>query len=643
MKKVYVFYIILSVVGLVLSYKLYYIQIVEEKYKLKGDHTSIQAIKQYPNRGYIYDRNNRLIVSNQALYNLTVVPSQIGSFDTLLLCSIVNSSKEEIKKSLEKINTQRPQYKESLFKKELNRQEIAYFREVSYRFPGFYVERKTIREYPVPSAPHAFGYIGEVSKQFLKENKKYSLGEYVGTAGIEKSYEHYLKGKRGVQFYRKDVLNTLVGSYKNGKFDTLPEAGKDLMATLDIELQEYGERLMKNKRGGIVAIEPKTGELLSLISAPNYDPNDLVGKKRNKNYVRLLNDTLSNPLFDRSLMGAYPPGSTFKIITGLIGKELGVITDSTRFTCRGGFRAGRKLLKCHCRTHWPIDLYTAIYKSCNNYFSNVYIKILTQPGNTLYSNQNTWAEYVRSFGLGNYLDNDLPVGNSGLVPKGDLYDRWYGKDKWNSITIISNAIGQGELLTTPIQLANVTAIIANKGWYYTPHIIKKIGGEKIKSKQFLKKKYSKVHPKHFQKFIDAMHEVTLHGTARNAKIPGIEMCAKTGTAENAHGQDHSIVIAFAPKDNPKIALSVFIENGYWGSRWAAPIASLMIEKYLNDSISGSKRKKIEETMMQGSIMDQYKKQFLKRIDKYGWEYIKDNKSKDSLLISDGTKEFLVKY
>ena len=643
MKKIYIFYIILSVVGIILISKLYYIQVIQEKYKLKGDHTSIQAIKQYPNRGYIYDRNNRLIVSNQALYNLTVIPSQIGSFDTLILSSILNSSNEEIKKLLEKIKKETPQYKESLFKKELNRQEIAYFREVSYQFPGFYVERKTIREYPFPSAPHALGYIGEVSKQFLKKHEEYSLGEYVGIVGIEKSYEHDLKGKRGVQFYQKDVLNTLTGPYKNGKFDTLPEAGKDLMTTLDIELQQYGEQLMRNKRGGIVAIEPKTGELLALISTPNYNPNDLVGKKRNKNYARLLNDTLSKPLFDRSLMGAYPPGSPFKIITGLIGRELGVIKDSTRFTCRGGFKVGKKLLKCHCGTYWPIGLHTAIYKSCNNYFSRVYLKILARSKSSFYDNQNIWAEYVESFGLGNYLNNDLPIGNSGLVPKGDLYNRWYGKDQWNPITIISNAIGQGELLTTPIQLANVSAIIANKGWYYTPHIIKRIDGEKIKNEQFTKKKYSKVHPKYFQEVIDAMHDVTQYGTAKNARIPGIEMCSKTGTVENPHGQDHSVFIAFAPKDDPKIALSVFVENGYWGSRWAAPIASLMIEKYLNDSISGPKRRRLEKRMIEGSIMDEYKKQFLKNIDKYGWKYIKENQSKDSLLISDGRKEFLVRY
>ena len=308
---------------------------------------------------------------------------------------------------------------------------------------------------------------------------------------------------------------------------------------------------MKNKRGGIVAIEPKTGELLALISAPSYNPNDLVGKKRNRNYAHLLNDTVSKPLLDRSLMGIYPPGSTFKIITGLIALQLGVITDSTRFTCRGGFRVGKRFIKCHCGTYWPIDLHTAIYRSCNNYFAHVYWRILTNLEGSFYDNQNTWAKYVESFGLGNYLNNDLPIGTPGLVPKGDIYDRWYGKGGWNPITIISNAIGQGEILTTPIQLANISAIIANKGWYYTPHIVKKIGEEEIEKEQFTKKKYSKINPKYFIKIIDAMHDVTRYGTSRNSKIPGIEMCAKTATAENSHGKDHSIFHCLCPERGTK--------------------------------------------------------------------------------------------
>jgi penicillin-binding protein 2 len=397
-------------------------------------------------------------------------------------------------------------------------------------------------------------------------------------------------------------------------YDTLPIPGKDITLTLDGDLQMYAEQLMVNKRGGIVAIEPSSGEILSLVSTPSYDPNMLVGRKRSRNSFLLFNDTIKKPMLDRGLQAQYPPGSPFKIINALVALQEEVITPQTAFYCYHGYKYGRGgFMKCHCGiVGAPISMNTGIYRSCNSYFANVYKRAIEKYEDPR-EGMDVWSNHVKSFGLGNYLGYDLPSGQKGLIPDSKLYDRYYPNHRWKAITTISNAIGQGEVLTTPIQLANMTAAIANRGYYYTPHILKKVGDSSIQEKKFTSPKYTSINPRYFEPVIDGMFNVFEVGTARGSKIDGIQICGKTGTAENfkrINGEkvqftDHSIFIAFAPKDDPKIAIAVFVENGYWGSRWAAPIASLMIEKYLKGNVS---RDRLEKRMLDGSLEEEYNKQ-----------------------------------
>jgi len=436
----------------------------------------------------------------------------------------------------------------------------------------------------------------------------------VGYHGIEKQYEPLLRGKKGVNFIQKNRFNKEIGPYKDGVYDTLPVPGQDITLTLDRDLQMYAESLMANKRGGIVALEPSSGEILSLVSMPSYDPNMLVGRKRSRNSFMLFNDTISKPMLDRGLQAQYPPGSPFKIINALVALQEEVIDPQTAFYCYHGYKYGRGgFMKCHCGiVGAPISMNTGIYRSCNAYFANVYKRTIEKYEDPK-EGMDVWSNHVKSFGLGNYLGYDLPSGQKGLIPDSNLYNRYYPNHKWKAITTISNAIGQGEVLTTPIQLANMTAAIANRGYYYTPHILKKVGDSTIQNKNYTSPKYTSINARHFEPVIDGMFNVFEIGTARGSKIEDIEICGKTGTAENfarINGEkvqftDHSIFIAFAPKDDPKIAIAVFVENGYWGSRWAAPIASLMIEKYIKGSIS---RDWLEKRMLEGSLEEEYEKQ-----------------------------------
>ena len=482
-------------------------------------------------------------------------------------------------------------------------------------------KKRIIRDYPIKAAANVLGYIGEVNEEKAKKSDYYQSGELEGKDGVEKQYEDILRGKKGKKLSHKNRFNKVTGSYKNGIYDTLPENGKDLILTLDIDLQLYAQQLMKGKRGGIVAIEPATGEILALVTAPSYDPNMLVGRKRSKNSVLLFNDTISKPSYDRGLLAAYPPGSPFKMMNALIGLQEEVISEQSFFKCYGGYRYGNRtneFMKCHCDIYdTPIRLKTAIAKSCNSYFSNTYKRIIEKDNNPSEGLDN-WNKHVTSFGLGNYLGNDLPAGVPGFIPKGKYYDDMY-KYSWNGSTIISNAIGQGEVLTTPIQLANFTAAIANRGYFYTPHIVKKIDGEKIYNPNFTIKKQTTINKEHFTPVIEAMYEVFKTGTGRFNQVKGIKICGKTGTAENSikivdgikiQAEDHSILVAFAPKDNPKIALAVFVENGGYGSTIAAPITSLLIEKYINGIIS-KRNKYREQNMLNKSLQEIYDMQIPK--------------------------------
>ncbi|RPD99624.1 penicillin-binding protein 2 [Aureibaculum marinum] len=615
MEKKYIAYFSILLVSLIFISRLFYIQVLASKYKPSPLNNSAVAVKyDYPERGFIYDRNGVLVVANQPSYDVMIVPRDVQALDTVEFCNLLKIDKETFLKRYKKAWTYSPRIP-SVFVAQLSKSDYAFLQEKMYKYKGFYIQKRTLRQYPIKSAANVLGYIGEVSPYQLKKNSYYQQGELIGINGVEKQYEEALRGVKGVKFIQRDRFNKEIGPFKDGIYDTLATVGKDVNITLDIELQKYAEDLMVNKRGGIVAIEPSTGEILTLVSSPTYDPNLLVGRERSKNYNILHDKKYENPLYDRSLLAQYPPGSPFKILTGLIGLQEGVITPETRVTCYRGFRYGRRgFMKCHCSYGTVHALNSGIHQSCNAYFASAYKKTIEKYP-TAAEGMKKWSDHVKSFGLGDFLHNDLSTGTRGQVPDEKLYNRMYPDFAWGATTNISNAIGQGEITTSPIQLANMTAAIANRGFYYTPHIIKKIDNKPIQIDRFVVPKKTTIDPKHFEPVIEGMLNVFEKGTARASRVEGIEICGKTGTAENfsiingekVQFQDHSIFIAFAPKDNPKIAIAIFVENGYWGSRWAAPIASLIIEKYLKGTVS---RPYLEKRMFEGSIQDEYEKQRL---------------------------------
>ena len=609
MQRKLLFYIFFIAIALLFVGRLFYIQIIRTDYRLSADNNVIRKEKVYPGRGLIYDRNGKLLVGNQTAYDLMVIPLQVVEMDTLTFCELTGISKADFKRKMQaaKIYSYR---KPSTFIKQLSKEQFAYLQESLHKYQGFFAQKRILREYRYQSAANVLGFIGEASDRFLASHPEYNSGDLVGITGIEKAYEDVLRGKAGAQYKLVDVHNRIKGSFEAGRYDTLPQPGEDVYCSIDIDLQQYGEALMGGKRGSVVAIEPSSGEILSLVTSPNYNPELMVGRERTKNYGNLYADSINKPLFDRGLLAEYPPGSPFKIINALIGLQEGVITEHTSYTCRHGFHYGRLHVACHCGTNYPIALRTSISKSCNNYYCTVFKNIVENYPDA-HQGMDAWSAHVKSFGLGKFLNNDLPTGRRGFVPNADYYDRAFQYPTWKAVSAISLGIGQGELVVTPIQLANMTAAIANHGHYYTPHIIKKIGADGIQDSNFIEAKHTSVDPKHFPIVIEGMHDVFETGTARWSRHDSISMCGKTGTAENPHGQDHSIFIAFAPKDNPQIAISIIVENGYWGSRWAAPIASLMIEKYLTGKVE---RKQMEQRMLEGDLQEEYDKQFE---EKYG--------------------------
>ncbi len=576
--------------------RLFYIQVVDSSYKLSAENNVLRYQTEYPARGLIYDRNGQLLVYNEAAYDLMVIPRQVIDLDTTSLCRIVGITKEQFVERLtkaRKYSWRKPSY----FEKQISAVSYADLQEKLHRFKGFFVQKRTLRRYPKPIAAHLLGYVGEISQRKLEEQPYYRSGDYVGISGLEKSYEENLRGEKGVSVVMVDVFNRTKGSYKEGKYDTIAESGSNLTSTIDAELQEYGEKLMQNKSGAIVALEPGTGEILALISGPNYDPNLLVGRVRSDNYKLLQQDTLK-PLFNRALMSEQnPPGSTFKIINALIGQQLGVVNANTTYRCPRGYVSGNFRMGCHDHRS-PLDLRESIQHSCNAYYGNVFRNIIDHTGNP-WEGFDIWRKHVLSFGLGAKFNTDLSVEHKGIVPTRDYYDRYYGKNRWKSLTVISLAIGQGELGATPLQLANMTATIANRGHYYPPHLVRAIGGEPIEDR-FVEKHTTAIDRKYFDVAVDGMSMVfELGGTGYRSRHDSIAMCGKTGTAQNPHGEDHSIFICFAPKEEPKIALAVFVENAGGGSKFAAPIASLMVEKYLMDSIS---RSQLEQPILEADLI-----------------------------------------
>ena len=517
---------------------------------------AIQELSVYPERGLIYDRNGNLLVANQPSYELIIVPENTTEFDTISFAKLIDMNPDELKKEINssiKYSTKLPSVIKSQISKERN--------------------------------------------AFLQ--------------GIEKYYEDELKGIKGKKYFQKDRFNRVIGPFNNSLSDVKPSKAKNITLTIDIDLQEYAESLLQNKRGGVVAIEPSTGEILTLVSSPTYKSEQFVGQDRTKNYNKLLNDSINKPLFDRSLQAQYSPGSPIKILNALIGLQEEVINENTTFTCNAGHYYSRNaFMGCHNQFGTISNLRKGIYNSCNTYFARTYRGIIDKYG-TSSEGLDKWATHMKSFGLGNYLGYDLSIGKKGFIPESDYYNRFYGTNRWGSSTTISNSIGQGEILTTPIQMANFATAIANRGFYIKPHFVKSVNNKLMNNRE---KNYTTIDKENFEIVIDGMVDVVDRGTARIAKIDGIRVAGKTGTVENfiliknekKQLTDHSTFIAFAPADDPKIAVSVFIENGYWGSRWAAPIASLIIEKYLKEDVG---RKWLENRMLNGSLIDEYEKPY----------------------------------
>ena len=587
---------IFILIALLYISRLFYLQVIDNSYKFSAENIVLRTITQYPARGIIRDRNGKLMVYNDAAYDLMVIPRQAKNIDTVRFCKLANISVEEYKEKIKKAKKY-SWYKPSVFIKQISKEDFGQIAEELYNFPGFYAQSRTLRKYPLPIAGHLLGSISEVNPKEIKKDAFYHSGDYIGKSGIERYYEKYLRGKKGSKLIEVDVHNREMGSYQNGRYDTLASPGKDLILGIDSDLQWYGEQLMKNKKGSIVAIDPKTGEILALISSPGFDPNLMVGRKRSKNYGILLHDTLK-PLLNRAIGGTYPPGSTFKMINALVALQEGSIKRSTTFACQGPLA---RPIKCTHNHYSPLDLDGAITQSCNPYFWNTFKSALTDPKfKNSQEGYRAWYTNVVSFGFGKKFNTDIPFEVSGNVPTNNYYDKLY-RGSWNALTVRSLAIGQGEILVTPIQLANMSVIFANQGHYYKPHFLREL--EDVDS---LKIKYTQrinttIKPEYFEIVKKAMVEVFEgdHGTARWFRMDSITQAGKTGTVQNPHGEDHSLFIAYAPVEKPQIAISVIVENGGFGSKWAAPMASLLIERYLSGEIS---RLALEKRIMDGDLI-----------------------------------------
>jgi penicillin-binding protein 2 len=570
---------------LVLLARLYYIQIIDDRYLLYAQGNVLRKVYLNPARGPILDRNLKVLVQNEPFYDIMVIPKQVKPFDTLEFCKLLDIDKQEFTKRFEKAIKYSPNLA-SVFEKQLSAQVYAAFQERLSEFPGFFSSSRYLRTYPDSIAAQFLGFIGEVQdKDMKKSNGYYHPGDYIGVTGVERSYEDVLRGRRGVQNLMVDSRNRPKGHYANGAYDTTAVAGQRLISSLDMRIQKLGEKLMQNKLGSIVAIEPSTGEILCYVSSPTYNPNLLVGHERGNNAAVLYQDPYK-PFFIRPIQAYYPPGSSFKPLSALIALEEGVITPQTTYYCPGYYWAGNHKVPCFKgESHGTVNLSSAVAESCNGYFSMVFEKLINYNGAKNTSSTFTnWRNNVTKFGLGSRLGLDMPSEARGNVPTSKYYDKIYRPGGWRSSTVISLAIGQGELSATPLQLANIECTIANHGFYYKPHLIKSIGDKEVIRSEYKVKNNVGIDSGYFEPLIDGMQAVVDHGTAVRSKIPGIVMCGKTGTAQ-VHGEDNSVFVAFAPRENPKIAIAVVVENSGEGAKWAAPIASFIVEKYLKDSLT----------------------------------------------------------
>mgnify|MGYP000910981429 CR=1 FL=1 len=609
----YVITIFISIIGIVYILRLFQMQVVDEQWKLRAQEIAEKRRLITPPRAAMFDRNGKKVVSNKAYYNLKFIEKEIVDLDTLEFGKLVGMTVDQVKQRFEEIKVREgydknpktgirdvPRYRRErpyVFLKELTAEEIAHIAPHLDRFPGFYEEVTSMRDYPFSGGANILGYLAETNQSEIEKDRFYRSGDNIGKAGVEKYYERELRGRKGVHYIVTSALNNVIESYAGGKYDTTAIQADPLTLGMDIDLQVYGEQLMKNKMGCIVAIEPSSGEILAMVSAPSYDPNLFVGKSNiAKNYPILVNDP-KKPLFPRPLQAEYPPGSIFKLTQALIGMQEGVIDENASFPCT------QSMVGCHSHPT-ATSVAKGIQMSCNPYFYYVTRKILQQgkSKNAFVDAEiglTKWADYLHSFGLGEKLDSDIAAIRPGLIPDPNYYNnlfpskrRPYGRHQWAFSTIRSNSIGQGEVKLTPLQMGNLAAIMANRGWYITPHIVKSIG-DNGPLEQFKVKHYTKVDSKYYRPVVEGMRMAVNEagGTARRAKIEGITVCGKTGTAQNPHGEDHSVFIAFAPMDNPKIAIAVFVENAGFGGTWAAPIASLMMEKFINGEVKDTEKEK----------------------------------------------------
>ncbi|QOR75078.1 MAG: penicillin-binding protein 2 [Thermoflavifilum sp.] len=607
----------------VIAARLFYLQVVEKKYRQLANAQAIVRKLIYPTRGIIYDRHGRVVVNNTALYDLMVTPAEVKHLDTGFLCELLGIDTATFRERMEKIILRNSRYRQSVFAELLPPDIYGRIEENLYQFPGFELVERPVRNYPYHAGAHIFGYIGEVDSATIKRSQGfYQPGDFIGKTGLERSYENILRGQRGVAYLVRDSRNRIQGSYAGGMYDTPAVAGRSLYLSLDMELQQLGEQLLQNKIGSIVAIDPNTGGILAMVSSPTYDPNELSGAERNKKFSRLFTNP-ELPLFNRPIQATYPPGSTFKPVDALIALHEGVITPQYGYDCRGVYLGcGRPI---RCTESFPghaSNLYNAIAYSCNSYFSQVFRFIVDKerrPALGLVE----WHRYVSDFGLGKKLGIDLPGEYSGYIPDTAHYNKIFGRGRWNSCTIVSLGIGQGEITETPLQLANVMCIIANHGYYYTPHVVDSVEGDPdfYRRHLVLHRIAANVSDTDYDIVTRAMAAVVERGTATIAAIPGITICGKTGTAQNftiINGKrvalkDHSLFAAFAPREHPRIAIAVVVENAGFGASWAAPIGSLMIEKYLRDSIA-TDRLPLLNRITQANLIPEYILEKKRRID-----------------------------
>ncbi len=600
-KRKYVVGGFILLIGLIYLFRLFELQINDEQYKISADSNAFLKKTVYPSRGLMYDRNGELVVYNQPAYDVMLIPRDVQPFDTIDFCTALNITPEQLRKRFADMRSSAAysSYTPQRLIAQMSSEDYGRLQEKLYRFPGFFIQKRIIRQYNHPTAANVLGNIREVNGADIKRDPYYSPGDYTGDLGVEKSYEPYLRGVKGMEILIRDARGRIQGRYENGAHDIQPVAGRDIKLSLDIRLQQYAESLMTGKRGAVVAIEPQTGEILCMVTNPSYDPRLLVGRQRGENYARLVADE-SWPLFDRAIMGAYPPGSTFKPTQGLIFLEEGIINLQTAYPCSHGYINGGLRVGCHPHGS-PLPLKPALQTSCNAFFCWGFKAMIDRRSKygTSANAFEVWKNHLVSMGYGYKLGVDLPGESRGFIPNAKYYDGFYKEGRWSANTIISVSIGQGEILATPLQIANLSATIANRGWFVTPHAVKEIQ-DTVMPSDLLKKRYPTVRGEYYDAVAEGMRMAVTGGTCRRAAIPEIEVCGKTGTAQNPHGKDHSAFMGFAPYHDPRIAVCVYVENGGWGATFGVPIGSLVMEKYLTGTIHPS-RKGMEEQMLNSTL------------------------------------------